>query len=150
MRKTMTLIGMLGLPLAACGEGSTGPAAASPALPAMPPAATRTPAPDATTADVRVRSQLAAMVEAALAAAAEKTGVPRSDLKVVSSASVVWADGSIGCPEPGMSYTMALVPGYRIIIDAHGETLDYHATGRGYLILCPPGRSVEPTGEEIM
>lgn len=142
MLKSSTLIGMLGLPLAASGAGSTGPS------PATPPTATPTRAADAPPAGVGAKSTLAAMVEAALSAAADKTGVARSDVKVVSSESVVWADGSIGCPEPGMSYTMALVPGYRILIEAGGETLDYHATERGQLVLCPPGRSVGAVREE--
>lgn len=150
MLKSTALIGLLGMPLAACGGGPTGPAPASPAVAPAPPTAIRTPAPDAPAADMHPESHLAPMVEAALAAAAEKTGLPRSELNVVSSASVVWADGSIGCPEPGMNYTMALVPGYQIIIEARGETLDYHATDRGYLILCPPGRSVGASREEIM
>ena len=47
-----------------------------------------------------------------------------------------------------MSYTMALVPGYQILVDAGGETLDYHATERGQLVLCPPGRSVGGMREE--
>jgi hypothetical protein len=82
------------------------------------------------------------MVETALEAAAARTGLPRSALHVVDSESLVWSDGSLGCPEPGMNYTMAPVPGYRIVIEAGGERLHYHATDRGYLMLCPPGRSV--------
>jgi hypothetical protein len=39
---------------------------------------------------------------------------------------------------------MALVPGYRIRIQAGDNVLDYHASRRGYLVLCPPGRSVDP------
>jgi hypothetical protein len=30
----------------------------------------------------------------------------------------VWNDGSLGCPEPGMMYTQALVNGYWLIIEA--------------------------------
>jgi hypothetical protein len=144
MLKSSGLIGRLGALLAACG-GPSGPALAAPV---EPPTATQIPAPSTLPADMPAKSDLSAMVEAALAAAAEKTGLQRSDLKVLSSEAVVWADGSIGCPQPGMSYTMALVRGYRIIVEAGGETLDYHATERGYLVLCPPGRSTGPTGVE--
>jgi hypothetical protein len=35
---------------------------------------------------------------------------------------------------------MAPVPGYRIVIDAGGEKLDYRASDGGYLTLCPAGR----------
>jgi hypothetical protein len=63
----------------------------------------------------------------------------------VSSEAVVWPDGALGCAEPGMNYTMALVPGYRITIRAGAELLDYHASDRGQLVLCPPGRSTAPS-----
>jgi hypothetical protein len=143
MLRSSTLLGMLGLPLAACSAGPTGPATAPPGEPA-----TRAPAADVPPGGVRPKFTLSAMVEAALSAAADKTGLARSDLKVVSSESVVWADGSIGCPQPGMSYTMALERGYRIVVEAAGEALDYHATERGQLLLCPPGQSVGGVQEE--
>jgi hypothetical protein len=148
MFKSSTMLGMLGLPLAACGAGPTGPASASADVPA--PAATPTPAPGVPPVGVRAKFTLADMAEAALSSAADKTGLARSDLKVASSRSIVWADGSIGCPQPGMSYTMALVPGYQILIEARGEMLDYHATERGQLILCPAGRSVGGIREEAI
>jgi hypothetical protein len=143
MLRSTFLIGMLGVPLAACGDAPDGPA-----LPATASNAARTPQSDAPAAGVAAKRTLSEMVESAVVAAAEKTGLARSELKVVSADAVVWADGSIGCAEPGMNYTMALVRGYRIIIDAQGETLDYHATERGYLLLCPPGRSAGTAREE--
>lgn len=119
--------------LAACGGGPLSPAS-------EPAAASSAPAPV-----VPVRSGLAAVVEAALVHAASKTGLGRSELKVKSSEAVVWADGSLGCAQPGMNYTMAPVPGYRIMVDAGGELLDYHASEWGQLILCPTGHSVSPS-----
>jgi hypothetical protein len=41
-------------------------------------------------------------------------------------------------------YTQALVPGYRIRIAAGDQRLDYHADGRGQMLLCPPERSMDP------
>ena len=35
--------------------------------------------------------------------------------------SVVWNDGSLGCPEPGMAYTQALVKGYWVVVEAAGK-----------------------------
>ncbi len=91
-----------------------------------------------------VNTGLKQIVEAALADAARRTGRDASTLQVVSAEAVTWPDGSLGCPEPGMNYTMALVPGYRVRIRAGAEVLDYHASRPGYLVLCPPGRSVDP------
>lgn len=84
------------------------------------------------------------VVRAALADAARVSGIDASRLKVADAARVVWPDGSLGCPEPGMMYAQALTPGYRIRIRAGDAVLDYHASERGELILCPPGRATEP------
>ena len=79
-----------------------------------------------------------------MADATARTGVDKAALKVESAEAVTWADGSLGCPQPGMTYTMALVPGYRIRVRAGEQVLDYHASERGYFVLCPEGRSAEP------
>lgn len=87
---------------------------------------------------------VAAAIQQALADAERRTGLPRSELKIESAESVTWPDGSLGCPEPGMAYTQALVPGYRVKILAAGTVLDYHAGRSGAPTLCPAGRSHDP------
>jgi hypothetical protein len=87
---------------------------------------------------------LQSITQAALADAAHRTGRDQSTLKLVSAESVTWRDGSLGCSEPGMTYTQALVPGYRIRIQAGAEILDYHAGRRGQVMLCPPRRALDP------
>lgn len=89
-------------------------------------------------------TDLKSMLEAALDDAARRTKIDRTKLKVLSAESVTWSDGSLGCPEPGMAYTQALVPGYRIRIQAGSEVLDYHAGRRGAPVFCPQGRSIDP------
>ena len=91
-----------------------------------------------------VVASLAAVTEAALADAARRSGLERGALKVLSAEAVTWSDGSLGCPQPGMMYTQALVPGYRVRIEAGGQVLDYHAGRSGQPALCPAGRSLEP------
>ena len=81
-------------------------------------------------------------IEVALDDAAQRLTVPRERIEVVSAERVTWADGSIGCPEPGMMYTQALVPGYRIVLRADGHTLNYHASDRGRPAFCPAERVV--------
>lgn len=68
-----------------------------------------------------------------------KTGGHRSDVKVLKSEAIVWSDGSLGCPQPGMMYTMALVNGYHVILSFNNETYDYRLSDTGYFILCPDG-----------
>ncbi|GGK79056.1 hypothetical protein [Ornithinimicrobium pekingense] len=58
---------------------------------------------------------------------AERRGVDVADVTVEGFAAVTWSDGSIGCPEPGMMYTQALVPGYQLVLGVDGQLASYHA-----------------------
>ena len=84
------------------------------------------------------------MIEAALDDAANRSTTARADIKVTSAEPVTWSDGSLGCPKPGMTYTQALVAGYRIVLQAGEQTLNYHAMSRGKPVFCPVGRVVRP------
>lgn len=94
-----------------------------------------------------VESTLKSMIDAAMDDAARRTKLERSRLEVVSTERVTWSDGSLGCPQPDMMYTQALVPGYRIRIKAGAEMLDYHSGRRGTPVLCPASRSIEPAAD---
>ena len=85
-----------------------------------------------------------AVVLAARADAAKRSGLALAQLQVLEAGSVTWPDSSLGCPRPGMLYTEALVAGYRVKLRVGGEVWDYHAAERGGLILCPPEQSQEP------
>ena len=89
-------------------------------------------------------SGLDAVVQAARADAARRTGVGAESLLLISAESVTWSDGSLGCPQPGMMYTQALVPGYRVRLRGPDGEMDYHASARGALVLCPAERAVDP------
>jgi len=91
-----------------------------------------------------VVNTLQSATEDALTDAARRTGLKRTELEVLSAEAVTWSDGSLGCPQPGMMYTQALVPGFRIRIRAGAETLDYHAGRRGPATFCPAERVVPP------
>jgi hypothetical protein len=87
---------------------------------------------------------LAEVVRAAREDAARRTGVAAELMVLVSAESVTWSDGSLGCPQPGMMYTQALVPGYRVRLRGPDGEMDYHASARGALVLCPAERAVDP------
>ena len=76
---------------------------------------------------------------------AKLANVPREKLVVVRAEGVVWNDGSLGCPEPGIMYTQALVNGYWVIIDAGGRKYDYRVGSGGSFHLCPEGRGQPPS-----
>ena len=40
---------------------------------------------------------------------------------------VDWSDGSLGCPAPGVAYTQAIVPGFNLVFDNGGETVEVHS-----------------------
>ncbi len=84
------------------------------------------------------------MIKAALEDAANRSTTPPADIKVISEEAVTWPDGSLGCPQPGMMYTQALVAGYRIVLQAGAQTLNYHAMSRGKPVFCPASRVVPP------
>ncbi len=59
---------------------------------------------------------------------------------VETAEAVTWNDGSLGCPQPGMAYTQALVPGYRIVLEVEGRALNFHASESGQVVLCDDPR----------
>ena len=81
------------------------------------------------------------LVDSAKADAAKRFGV---DAQVTSVQRVTWRDGSLGCPQKGMAYTEALVPGWRLTLKAGERSFDYHASNGGRVIYCAPGRAQEP------
>jgi hypothetical protein len=67
---------------------------------------------------------------------ATEQGVNAGDVKVVSAQSVNWPNGALGCPKPGVMYTQAIVPGYRVELEAGGKRFTYHASTRGAIKRC--------------
>ncbi|MCK0112755.1 hypothetical protein MWU75_11450 [Ornithinimicrobium sp. F0845] len=70
-------------------------------------------------------------VQAAIADLAEREGVDAGQVSVAGFTAVTWNDGSIGCPEPGMMYTQALVPGHMLVLELDGQFFSYHSADRG-------------------
>lgn len=89
-----------------------------------------------------------AEVKAAVAAEAERKGVSASDVKLAGYADVTWPDGAIGCPQPGMMYTQALVPGHQLILRVGGELASYHAAKGHAFTFCANPRAAYPGSPE--
>jgi hypothetical protein len=60
---------------------------------------------------------------------AGRLNIPVDQIQLIDIASVVWSDGSMGCPQPGMFYTQALVEGLRIRLGV-GERIYHYHSGR--------------------
>ena len=86
-----------------------------------------------------------AILEAILKEVAGLAGVDRDQVMIERAESVVWNDGSLGCPEPGMAYTQALVNGYWIVVEAAGKKYDFRVGSGGSFRLCPPGQGQPPS-----
>ena len=96
----------------------------------IPPAATQPNADDLTIATADL---------------AERLGVDASSIEVVAVERVTWSDGSVGCPQPGMNYTQALVPGSRIVLRSGGVAYAYHAADGRAPFYCPASQATAPT-----
>jgi hypothetical protein len=80
-----------------------------------------------------------------------RSGAERSAVEVVKSEAVEWSDGSLGCPQPDMMYTQAIVPGYHVILALGEATYDYRLSDRGTFFLCEnalPGGATESAPTE--
>lgn len=76
----------------------------------------------------------------AIADLAERLGADPSAIAVAAIDEVTWRDGSLGCPEPDMMYTQALVEGLRIVLEYEGASYHYHSGPRTDPFFC-----AEPT-----
>jgi hypothetical protein len=81
----------------------------------------------------------AGLMEDIRADLAERSGAAREEMVVIRDQAVTWSDGSLGCPQPGVFYTQALVPGYWVVLQVGEVEYDYRASERGYFVLCEGG-----------
>lgn len=112
----------------------TAPASAHPTL--SPPPVLPLPSSALPTGPVSDDVVRRADVQAALRAEAERRGVRSDQVEVAGFAQVTWPDGSIGCPQPGMMYTQALVPGKQLILRVGDQLASYHAGGDAAFAFC--------------
>ncbi|WP_153392935.1 hypothetical protein [Ornithinicoccus halotolerans] len=83
-------------------------------------------------------------VQAAISDLARRLEVPEADVVVAGWAEVTWPDGSHGCPQPGMMYSQALVPGEQLVLRAAGELFSYHAArGKDFRFCADPTAPVQ-------
>lgn len=68
------------------------------------------------------------LIEDAKEDLAQRANVPESVITVSSAEPVEWRDTSLGCPAEGMMYAQVITPGYRIVLEANGQTYEYHAS----------------------
>jgi hypothetical protein len=107
--------------------GTTSPSASGPASPSASPG-TSAALPD----DIRTRPTVAAAIEDTAA----RENVTADQVVVAAWSPVTWSDGSLGCPQEGMSYTQALVEGELLILRTGSGIFQYHARTGGPFAYC--------------
>jgi len=75
---------------------------------------------------------------------AQRLGVELDSVTFSGARPVDWRSGALGCPEPGMNYTQALVPGVLIYLRVGNEAHGYHAKRGGQPFYCPRERAEKP------
>jgi hypothetical protein len=123
-RRLLVAVLLLGL-LLGCG---TGPGDQAEEAPVESPSDSPSESPSSTPSD--------GAADAAVADLAAHLGIEPEAVQVVAVEEVTWRDGSLGCAEPGMVYTQALVDGARITLRAEGVEHEYHQGASGTPIRC--------------
>lgn len=144
MARSFAIAAALVLVLAACGDSAgvttTASAAGDPPPETSPPVTEAppltTPPDPVETPDTAPKPEPGRPAAEARADLAARLGVAVDEVTVAGVEQVTWRDGSLGCPQPGMAYTQALVDGVRVVLEAGGQTYHYHAGGNGAAFYC--------------
>ena len=91
----------------------------------------------------------AEILDEIIAELVERTGSERVDIQMIRAESVVWNNGSLGCPQPGEFYIQMLINGYWVVLEVEGVEYDYRVSDKGYFTLCERrgGLPVSPPGD---
>jgi hypothetical protein len=95
------------------------------------PQATEGPVPDEEPASTQIPMDLTPAQRAAITTLSENLGIPAENIKLVSTEAVDWPDGCLGVQEEGVMCTEAIVPGFRIILEANGREVEYRTNEDG-------------------
>ncbi len=98
---------------------------------------------------VTTASMPRAVRQAVVADAARRFQVTEDAVVLASAEQVTWSDGSLGCSEPGRSYTRMLVQGYRVTAATVAGRMLYHTDMRGNVVTCAiPVRPSQKSGKQ--
>ena len=75
---------------------------------------------------------------------AYRLNVLSDEIQAIRTENVTWRDGSLGCPQEGMMYTQALVPGALIVLGSGAVEYEYHSGGSRGPFYCENPQSPAP------
>lgn len=76
------------------------------------------------------------MVDLAKEDLAHRLSVAVDEITLVEVRPTVWRDASLGCPRPAIDYIPMETPGYNIVLEAGGQTYNYHTDADRRFVLC--------------
>jgi len=89
-------------------------------------------------------AHMAERIEQARADLAQRLNLDPGEIEVISATAVTWRSSALGCPQPDMMYTQALVPGYRIVLGGQARQHHYHGAKGKPPFLCPTEQVQRP------
>jgi hypothetical protein len=132
--KRTVLLAVVALVAAACGEPGNSADTAAPAPTSSTTTPLETTMPQVPSSNPNTAPET--VTDKAVLDLAARLKVSEDSVIVVAAEAVTWPDGSLGCPQPGMFYTQALVDGSRVLLEVDGRTYVYHAGRDGEPFLC--------------
>ena len=78
----------------------------------------------------------ASLVQQARQDLAGRLAIQVDEIDFLAFESVVWPDGSLGCPQPGIAYIQVQREGYKILLGYAGREYAYHGGGSHPPFLC--------------
>jgi len=84
------------------------------------------------------------LVDGAIADLAGRLAIDGDQIEVVEAKAVVWPDGGLGCPEPGVVYTQVQREGLLIQLRVGKRLYNYHGGGGRAPFLCENPKQGDP------
>ncbi len=76
------------------------------------------------------------LIEKAKEDLSQKLSISVSRINLIETKEVFWPDTSLGCPQPGITYTQVQTPGYLIVLESNGNEFEYHANLHNSVFYC--------------
>jgi hypothetical protein len=67
---------------------------------------------------------------------AQRLSVTVDQIALAEVRATLWRDASLGCPKPAIDYIPMEIPGYSILLEAGGQTYNYHTDAVKRFVQC--------------
>jgi hypothetical protein len=88
--------------------------------------------------------------QAAVTLLSQTLNLPPGQITLISTEAVEWPDGCLGIRKPGVMCTQAIVPGYRIILEANGVQYEVRTNEDGRVVASEPITADGPVVQDTL